>query len=131
LKVSNAPNYGVHKSLVHSGAYGGLDAAAHTTLLEKARNAPGVTQEQFTAVSANISRYVDRLYSHQDHDLIFKGKWYECFFVEDATTIAGLRRFERAHLEERVFACLLATMDFTGKWADHLHASVASALDGF
>lgn len=84
LKITNAPNYSVHTSLMHSGPYDPLDIAKQLSLLEAARKGTGLTPRKFDGIVARVCESVDRLYAAGKHDLIFKGKWYGCFLVKEA-----------------------------------------------
>lgn len=131
LKLSNTPSYAVHRSLMHRGAYVQLDEPAAQRLFERARQLSGQTPSEFETNLVRIRRCVAKLYSARRHDLVFKGKWYAHFLVEDAVTIAGTRRFARSHLDERIFACLVATLDFKGTWTSHLHQALMLGAEKF
>lgn len=128
LQIPNAPNYALRTSPIHAGAYGPLNDSEHRALLEKAKEKSRLTAVEFDRAVARVLAYVDRLYSESRHDLVFKGKWYAHFLVKDAETIAGARRSTHGQVYDRIFPCLLGTLDFRGEWAQGLHTGLNQAM---
>lgn len=83
--------------------------------------------EDFVRRRAKVQRLVDRLYAKHRHDGVFNGKWYAAFLAEDARRIAGSTQYARGELAQRLTACLLMTLDYSGPWAHGLHSRLDQA----
>ena len=128
LKIENAKNYGETKSLMHSGAYSQCNEMKRKHLLRKAMRDSGLTDSKFNIAFKRVKKYVCRLYSQGNHDIIFKGEWYTKFLVQDAREIAGSRQYNSRRLEKRLLPCLLATLDYNGSWADYFHHAIEQLI---
>ena len=124
LRIQDAQNYGLTNSLMHSGAYSPCNETKQKALLKKAVKDSGLTVSNFNISFERVKKYVSRVYSQGDHDIIFKGEWYIKFLVQDAREIAGSRQYNSRRLEKRLLACLLATLDYSGSWADYFHCAI-------
>jgi hypothetical protein len=73
-----------------------------------------------------ISDVVDRLYELDEHDGVFRGRWYAHQLADTVRAIipAGLRN----GLADRISSAAFATLDFDGDWAAHLREPMASFL---
>lgn len=123
-KIKNSRNYGLNQSLMHSGAYSPCNETKQKALLKKALKDSGLTVSNFKIALERVKKYVGRVYSQGDHDIIFKGDWYIKFLVQDAREIAGSTHYNSMRLEKRLIPCLLVTLDYCGSWADYFHHAI-------
>lgn len=118
-RLNHACNYGVRTSSVHGGPYGPLDQVLYAAQLAEVERRSRLTPVGFKRVFGRISREIDGLYNTEHYDLIFKGKWYVEFLIEDIGRIAAGRQYNAQALPARLLSCLQMSLNFDGQWADY------------
>lgn len=127
-KIKNSRNYGLNQSLMHSEAYSPCDETKQKALLKKALKDSGLTDSKFNIALNRVKKYVGRVYSQGEHDIIFKGEWYLKFLVQDARKIAGSTQYYSRKLEKRLIPCLFVTLDYSGSWSDYFHYAIEQLI---
>jgi hypothetical protein len=119
-------NYG-HSSKVNSPQNGQLNPDLYNAQLLVARTASSFTELQFKSTIERLTRVVDRHLSRGTFDGVFKGKWYSTLLEMDLRAeFHGRGQLHR--VGARATTALLATLDFTQPWAEHLIASTTALL---
>lgn len=127
-KIGSACNYGRPRSPINRLAYEPVEADKYECYLSALRSQCNLAAGQFERCFARLCRKVDRLYSTGQHDLIFKGRWYVCFLVEDIQKIAGGRRYQSRYLDQRLLSSLAQTLNFDDAWAEYFRAPIRVLL---
>lgn len=109
-------NYGEHKSPINKGAYGPIDKVKYRFYLAKLKSLSHCNNNNFRKKLRVVTTLVDRIYAYEEFDLLFKGKWYANFLIEDIRKIAGRRQYFLNGLEERLLSNLSATLNFNERW---------------
>jgi hypothetical protein len=124
FRVRSRCNY----SRSDSGVNVSPETPTDTTLLsqctqELERNYRGA---DFVRDFRRVQRLVNRYYHRGKHDLIFKGKWYLRLLQSDIENAMAGQTFSSHGLPNALLASLRTTLDFNGRWADHLKAPLMS-----
>jgi hypothetical protein len=122
-------NYGVHSRI--NNPYDPVDALTYNHRLAMLEIRTGMTPVGFRRSFNCISRKVDNLYDVNQFDIVFKGKWYAVFLIEDVKIIAAGRAYESQSLADKVKSCLQLTIDFSDNWAEHLKEPLALLANKF
>jgi len=115
-KVNCRANYRV-TSQVNNSANGSLNHTSYAQVINTLKSRLGLTVQQFNRAFHRVSRLVDKMYSDDQHDYVFKGKWY-CFLF----TSYVRKRYSTADchgLDSRLPSNMALTLDFNQPWADH------------
>lgn len=116
--IGSPCSYGGNKSLINQDSYGALLANEHSNKLASAQSKSGMTLGQFERSFKRLSRHVDKLYETDRYDIVFKGKWYIPFILEDMRRITGSRRYNRTGIQERLLSCLMSSLNFSNAWSE-------------
>lgn len=117
-KISSMSNYKRGTSPINNGAYGRLKKKEYKCHLSDLRSRLGLHSTQFSSKFRQVSSLVDKIYSKGHYDIVFKGKWYACFLIEDIRKIAQRRRCTQVS-REMLINNLTQTLDFDNSWANH------------
>src|SRR5579863_3356375 len=114
-KMNHLCNYKVC-SRINPAPYAPIDRTLHANWLADLERHSSLTSIDFKRVLRRISRTVERIYDENNHDLVFKGKWYFEFLAESVRRIAGSRPYNSNGLEDRLLACLQQSLNFQDTW---------------
>jgi len=126
--LCSSPYYSRPKSQINDRVSGQLDAHKYGKHLNSVQNEAGMRDKQFKRSFTRLSKKVDRLYTTEQYDKIFKGKWYCCFLSEDVKRIAKRRRINSKGLSERIVNNLQLTLNFGDSWAEHFRGPIRHLL---
>lgn len=122
--IESMSNYRLSSSPINAGVCGPVKLTEYDRhfldLQHKSRLPPDEFKRSFT----RLCRKVDRIYSAGQHDLIFKGRWYGCFLVEDIKRVASRRRCNSVRLEKRLLSSLALTLNYCDPWAEHFRVPI-------
>ena len=121
--IQSAINYRC-KSRVNKELCGPLDPNKYEKWRLTLERKSGLPSGQFKVLFARMSRRIDRIYREDQHDLIFKGKWYAHFLVYDIGKIADTRAFQSQRLEKRLLTTLAQTLNLDGDWAHDFRSPI-------
>jgi hypothetical protein len=107
---------------------GPVDMILHQNQLADTQSRSGIEDEQFSRLIGRLAHQVDRYFSTDTYDLVFKGKWYLTLLENDLRDAFPMRG-QMQNVGTRTAAALLATLDFGGDWATHLRVSIVRVLD--
>lgn len=122
--AASSCNYGRYESPINQGCYGALLINEYNRHLATVQSQSGMQIARFNRSFNRLSRHVDRLYDTDRYDNIFKGKWYIPFLLDNISSIAGSRRYNKTGLQERLLTCLLSSLNFSDDWADELRKPI-------
>lgn len=122
-KISSMSNYRRKTSPINNGVYGRVRKKEYKCHLSDLRSKSGLNSTQFSSKFRQASSLVDKIYSKGHYDLVFKGKWYACFLIEDIRKIAQKRRCTQVS-REMLISNLTQTLDFNNSWADHFKTAL-------
>lgn len=120
--------YGRPRSHINDGIAGPLNDQKYTYHKSCLQCSSGLTPEAFDSTFTRWSKKVDDLYTEDLYDLVFKGKWYVCFLVNDIKKIAGTRRFNKQYIETSLLNNLAQTLNFEDGWTDHFRTPIRNLL---
>lgn len=126
-RIGGEYNYGV-TSRVNSPLTGPIDPAALGVRMAQLQAAAGLSPDQFKHAFKRVSKAVDDLYAHGNHDVVFKGKWYSTFLLEEIRTAAAGRPFKESGFQDRLLTALALTISFDAPWADHFRQAVEAVI---
>lgn len=121
--IQSAINYGC-KSRVNKELCGPLDPNKCEKLWLNLERKSSLPSGRFKVLFAQISQIIDRMYREDQHDLIFKGKWYACFLAYDIGKIADRRRFQPQRLEKRLLTTLAHALNLDGGWTHDFRSPI-------
>ena len=116
--VASSCNYRRYMSPINQGCYGALLTNEYGHKLATIQRQSGIPLDQFKKSFKRLSQHVDRLYETDRYDIVFKGKWYAPFILEDVSKIAGSKRYNRTGIQERLLNCLASSLNFGDAWAE-------------
>jgi hypothetical protein len=116
--VASSCNYGRYVSPINQGCYGALLMNEYDDKLASVQSQSGMPLQQFRRSFERLSDHVDRLYETDKYDVVFKGKWYMPFMLEDIGRIAGPKRYNRTGIQERLISCLILSLNFGNAWSE-------------
>lgn len=115
-KISHQSNYS-RVSQINTTNYTSVDQTKYHNLLSELHTKLNLTDTQFNRAFSRISKFVDDLYNRNEHDIVFKGRWY-CYLFS-----SYIRQLDNSAdcngLENRLPSTIAATLDFTEPWADY------------
>ena len=117
-KVASSCNYGQYMSPINQGCYGALLTNECDHKLATIQSQSGMPPDRFKRSFKRLSCQVDRLYETDRYDIVFKGRWYIPFLLEDMSRIAGSKRYNRTGIKERLLSCLASSLNFSDAWAE-------------
>ena len=109
-------NYGVPSKLQKS-PYDKVDSAEYNKYLNILKSRSNLTEIGFKRIFNRISRKVDEIYDVNQHNLVFNGKWFIFFLVEDIKTLAGNQSYIRSSLHDRLITSLQLTLNASHSWS--------------
>ena len=121
-------NYKQKRSQINDGVYGPVKEDEYLSRLSTLQRQSGMQTAQFQRSFTRLSRKVDRLYSMNQYDLVFKGRWYACFLADDIKRISDNRRFDHRRLEKRILSNLQLTLDFNDLWVEKFKSPIRRLL---
>jgi hypothetical protein len=116
LKIRGVCNYKAG-SQVNLGFSGQADKVKVEAKLAELQKLSGLAESEFNAAYSKISKRVDRLFSLDRHDEIFKGKWYKLQLQEEVNSLV-VTQGKVSALGERLLTHMMQSMRFDGSWAD-------------
>lgn len=126
--IKSMRSYGLSRSPINDGVRGPLKIIEYRRRLSDLKTRSALPVDDFKRLFRRLSRRVDRIYSRGQHDLIFPGKWYACFLVEDIKRVAGRRRVNRNQLETRLLSDLPLTLDCSHPWTEHFRGPLRNLI---
>jgi len=127
-KINCECNYRV-TSRVNSPLHGPVDPNAYADRLARVQNQSRLTNKQFKRAFRRVSKLVDDIYAQDEHDRIFKGKWYAILLAATIRNIAGNRPINSAGLETRLPSNVMLTLDFEEPWAEYFKEPVRDLVN--
>ena len=115
--VKSSCTYARYMSPINQGCYGALQTNEHDHKLATIQRQSSMPLDQFKKSFKRLSQSVDRLYETDRYDIVFKGKWYVPFMLEDMSKIVGPKRYKKTGVQERLLSCLLLSLNFSDAWA--------------
>lgn len=127
--VASSCNYGRYVSPVNQGCYGALLKNEYDDKLASVQSQSGMNREQFKKSFERLSQDVDKLYGTDRYDIVFKGKWYIPFILEDMRRIAGSKRYNRTGIQKRFLSCLMSSLNFGNAWSEALREPLRELIE--
>jgi hypothetical protein len=115
-------------SKVNTPPNGPVDLGLYTAALAQARSNCQLKQAQFERAIGRLTTRVEKHLSKGTYDLVFKGKWYSTLLEMDLRS-AFPGRGQLRNIGTKATAALLATLDLSQPWAEHLLKPVAALMD--
>ena len=128
-KINSDCRYSFALSKVNGGAYMGVDRDKYNRYLSEIEALSNLSHEKFLNSYKRLSKKVDKLYSEGQHDLIFKGKWYIPFLVDDINKIKERCHINQTGLVPKIYSCLRLTLNFDDNWAEHFRTPIRNLLN--
>jgi len=129
-KIRSMCSYSQRRSPINDGGvYGPVIESEYHRLLSLLEAESGLQRDEFIRLFSRLSKKVDKIYSEAQHDLIFKGKWYACFLIEDIKKIAGQRRIDFQSLKSKIMTNLATSLDFNDNWVEHFRVPLRRLLN--
>ncbi len=122
-------NYRLLRSPINAGVCGPVKRTEYKRYLSDLQNKSHLLPDEFKRSFERLCRKVERIYSADQHDRIFKGRWYACFLVEDIKRVAARRRFDSAGLETKLLSGLALNLNCCDPWAEHFRAPIRRLID--
>ena len=119
--------YGRNKSGINQGIRGSVDQAEYERH-KKNMQPEGMDGRQFEEAFERLSVKVEQLYDEREFDVVFKGKWYFEFLLDDLQGIPGNVRLKQKALRETLRSALEQTLNFHEPWAEHLRGPVREVV---
>lgn len=119
--------YRKSKSEINEKAYGDIDRAKQQTFLGKLQESSGLSSVDFQCSFNRLRKKVNQIFSNENYDKIFKGKWYCCFLVEDIDRIAGRRRKQTVSYDG-IITGLAQTLDYHEEWTSYFRNPIRNIL---
>jgi len=116
--LTNCPNYRIHSS-IQTRMCGTTDKNKYDLLIIDLASKMVISKEELTKRLVNASIRVSKYYSQDEHHRIFKGKWFSEILSDDIKQITKTN-FEEKSLSKKLPNVIVATLDFSESWADHL-----------
>lgn len=92
-----------------------IDKKEYLKYLDLFQKRTGFSDDVFQQKFSEVSFLVDELFNKGEFDLLFQGKWYSYFMVEEIKTLKSNVNGLHGKLE----STLLITLDFRKPWANH------------
>jgi hypothetical protein len=115
-------------SKVNTPQNGVVDQALYHAQLTQAQNSSGLGRAEFDRAIKRLTRRVESHVASGTYDLVFKGKWYSTVLEMDLRE-AFPGRGQMQNVGARATTALLASLDFSQNWAEHLLRAVAALVD--
>lgn len=128
LKVKCTANYGQPVSKINDGVYEPVDKKLYGNYLSEIISKSGLKKARFNKLFEEVSNSAEKLYSSTQHDVIFKGKWYVYFLIEDIRRISCGKRYKKNGLEDRLLCSLMQTLNFNDDWTNHFKSPLTNLL---
>lgn len=119
LALPRQANYGRH-SMVNDPPHGPVNNAKLVSALADFERASGLQSADFAKRHRAVTRVVDVHYSQGIENRVFKGKWYAHLLSGDLRDIAAGQHYQSHNIEDRLVACIAATLDFRAVWVENL-----------
>lgn len=126
--IESMRNYGLLRSPINDGVSGPVKPTEYRRHLLDLKTRSTLPCDDFKRLFRRLCGRVDRIYSRGQHDLVFKGRWYACFLVEDIKRAAIRRRFNRNQLETRLLSDLPLTLNCRDPWTEHFRAPIRNLI---
>lgn len=121
-------NYG-SCSRINPKPYEPVDEPSYIHRLANIEIRSGLTPIGFKRSLTWTSKLVDQIYTRNEFDRIFKGKWYADFLLRDAEILAGGRAYESNNLARRLVAGITLTLDFNDPWTQYFTNQMSKLAD--
>lgn len=125
--VNFGSNYGV-ASRVNAQLYGPLDIALYSQFKSNLEAASGLNSTQFKRAFNRYARKVEAHYHADEHDIVFKGKWYSGFLAYELQRIAPGGHLDVDSLGKKFLPALAVTIDFGAAWTEHFRIPIRRIL---
>jgi len=130
LALPGPAGYAANQSTINNPADTLVDTASLAAHISAMEACCGISAADFRRRLANAEQLTDRALRLTEHDSIFKGKWYAKFALREMELAAGSVPFNVNGAKDRLMASLIATMDFSGQWAEHFRLPLRNAIGG-
>ena len=111
-----------------SSPYDSVNPTKHQSFVAELRNLSGLDSATFQKSFERLKKKVEKIYSTQKQDTIFKGKWYFRFLIEDVNQIAGPKSIKTKALHDKLFSTLAQTLDFQKEWTEHFRKPIREVI---
>ena len=126
-RVNTASNY-KNVSTINVPQNGPLNRDLYEARLRELQSSSGLTSTEFDVAMKRVGDMVDLHLSRRTYDRIFKGKWYSTILEMDLRN-AFADRGQMNNAGAKATTALLASLDFSGQWSEHLLNEVAVVVD--
>jgi hypothetical protein len=117
-KVRNSANYRLTSQVNHS-LNGSLDTLKYNQKLEEIRLSLSWNHTKIAKEIGKLLKYVDKCFLNENHDRIFKGKWYNTLIEIDLKDTFRGHPLNFQGVAKRVSPTLVTTLDFSKPWSEH------------
>lgn len=117
-KIQNVCNYRVC-SKINNPINGIVDEIKYKEYHDEVIKNYAGTELEYETNFKLVESLVNKLYSDENHDVVFKGKWYPILLESDLRDEFGSRDFHLDRFSQRINSTLSTTMNFSGKWVKH------------
>lgn len=121
-------NYGYSKSPIHDGVYGPVNKRKYAECISIIKKRSGYSDQDFNRKLKKIAMLINKIYSDENFDSIFKGAWYTPFLIEDVRKIAQKKQYSPNALGDRLLDVLTSTLDFNDAWTNDFKRPVLHLL---
>lgn len=127
LMLRGQASYSAYTSALNNPADAPSDPAILAAHLAQMQAHCRLTPAEFHRKVASAYRLVDAVYARTQQYLLFKGKWYSVFAILLLERLSrGL--YNRHGAAERLVGSLIASTDFSGRWADFCREPLRKVL---
>lgn len=121
-------NYGQHESPINDRAYDVVNKSKYKNYLSRLKSLSCCDNLKFQQKFKRVTTLVNKSYTNEEFDSLFKGKWYICFLIEDIRKLASKRQCSFSGLEERLLNNLSSTLDFNDRWTEDFKIPLINLL---
>jgi hypothetical protein len=112
-----------------------LDEPAPPAVVQQHKEAlqdrSGMPPAQFEKAYRAVARLVDDCYRRDNHQRLFKGKWYVGLLQAQIDRVAAGRPHTSHALSNRIWSAVEMTLDFSEDWAEHFRAPLRALVARF
>jgi len=125
---SAGSHFSRNTSEVNTGPFGPVSELKLRSLKYRIMKLSGESLQGFQTSFERTVKTVDRIYKANQHDRIFKGKWYCNFLVEAVRQSARGRRIPKFRLHGMLLNSLVVTLEFNQEWTNHFREPVRKLI---
>ena len=116
--IAKCPNYRIH-STIQTRICGITDINKYDLFIVDLASKMQISKEELTRRLERTYEKVANYYKQDEYHKVFKGKWYSEILSDNIKQMMKTQ-YEEKSLSSRLPNVIVATLDFTGSWADHL-----------